>query len=470
MIAKYLMAFAVALSAAWGQTTPTARAISEHITADDLKADVSFLASDALEGRGTPSRGLDIASEFIAAQFRRAGLEPAGNDGYFQKGDFLKITPRRTGFSLVFRFGAKTLVVPASGVDILVPARINILGSPAVKVGAPAQVTPMAEPDKKGRVIISEQGTGYRMALAESPALLVLLNAPPEDELPRAILRRVGAPLPQVPVVVIRDAAVRKALRAAKAIRVSARMGTPATEPVTLRNVIGVLKGAEGPLRDSYLLLTAHYDHLGLRSAGSGDRVYNGANDNASGSAALVEIARALSALPSAPARSIIFAALFGEELGALGSRYYVERPPVPLEKTVADINLEQLGRTEATGRANLLQFNLTGSDLSTLGEQFAKAAPECGVQVVNDRKRGDEYFDRSDNISFSRAGMPSTTVSVTYEFPDYHGLGDEWPKINYNNMQQVACGVAVSALTIANSPDAPQWNSGNPKSRRYIK
>jgi Zn-dependent M28 family amino/carboxypeptidase len=283
-------------------------------------------------------------------------------------------------------------------------------------------------------------------------------------------LRRAGAPLPQVPVVVIRDGAARQALRAATAIRVSARMGAPAVEPVTLRNVVGVLRGAEGPLRDSYLLLTAHYDHLGLRAAGSGDRIYNGANDNASGSAALVEIARALSSLPSPPARSIIFAALFGEENGALGSRYYVERPPIPLEKTVADINLEQLGRTDDTEGAKLLQFNLTGYGFSTLGEQFAKVAPECGVQVVNDRKRGDEYFERSDNISFSRAGMPSTTVSVSYEFPDYHGLGDEWPKISYNNMQQVACGIAVGVLSIANLPDPPHWNSGNQKSRRYIK
>jgi hypothetical protein len=470
MITRYLLACALALSAASGQTTPAARAISERITADDLKADVSFLASDALEGRGTPSRGLDIASEFIAAQFRRAGLEPAGNDGYFQTADFVKITPRRTGFSLVFRLAAKTLVVPPSGADILIPARVNIPGGPAIKVGAPAQLTPMAESRKRGRVVISEQGAGFRMAFAENPAMLVLLSAPPDEELPRSILRRAGAPLPQVPVVVIRDAAARQALRAAASIRVSARMAAPVVEAVTLKNVVGVLRGAEGPLRDSYLLLTAHYDHLGLRAAGSGDRVYNGANDNASGSAALIEIARALSKLPSPPARSIIFAALFGEENGALGSRYYVERPPIPLEKTVADINLEQLGRTDDTEGVKLLQFNLTGYDFSTLGEQFAKVAPECGVHVVNDRKRGDAYFERSDNISFSRAGMPSTTVSVSYEFPDYHGLGDEWPKISYNNMQQVTCGIAISVLSIANSPDPPHWNSGNQESRRYIK
>jgi hypothetical protein len=304
-----------------------------RIAANDLKADVSFLASDELEGRATPSKGLDIAAEFIASQFRRAGLGPAGDDGYFQT-----------------------------------------------------------------------------------------------------------APLPGQ------------------------------LKPVTARNVAGILRGADPALKDTYLVLTAHYDHLGILANGEGDRIYNGANDDASGTASLIEIAQALMALPTKPKRSIVFIALFGEELGGIGSQYYVRHPLFPLAKTIADVNLEQLGRTDDSEGTKLLQFNLTGFDYTTMAETFQKAAGEVGVRAVNDARNSHIYFGRSDNVSFANAGVPSTTVSVTYMFPDYHAVGDEWPKLDYDNMAKVDCALALAAFRLADSLDAPAWNAANPRTARYVK
>src|SRR5204862_3146779 len=135
----------------------------------------------------------------------------------------------------------------------------------------------------------------------------------------------------------------------------------------------------------TYVLITAHYDHLGVRGSGPGDHIFNGANDDASGTASILEIARTLAALPARPKRSLVFIALFGEEMGLLGSRYYAEHPVFPPAKTVADLNLEQVGRTDdVTGpRAGLL--NATGFDYTDMIGAVATAGEEFGIKVVKD-------------------------------------------------------------------------------------
>jgi hypothetical protein len=135
----------------------------------------------------------------------------------------------------------------------------------------------------------------------------------------------------------------------------------------------------------------------------------------------------------------------------------------------VADINLEQLGRTDDTEGPRVLAFNLTGFDYSDIAATFAKAGAQTGVQVVKHEKNSDAFFSRSDNATFADAGIPSTTLSVAYVYPDYHGLGDEWQKLDYDNMAKVDVTVALGVLDMANSAQAPQWNKENPKAARYV-
>jgi Zn-dependent M28 family amino/carboxypeptidase len=287
---------------------------------------------------------------------------------------------------------------------------------------------------------------------------------------PAACLREVAGAASSVPILVVGDPAIRSELAGMKEATVSVHIGAPTAQPVKLRNVAGLLRGSDPALKDTYVMITGHYDHLGVRGSGEGDHIYNGANDDASGTASVIEISNALAEMPERPRRSIVFMALFGEEVGGLGSRFYCRHPIFPIAKTVADINLEQLGRTDDTEGPRPLQFNLTGFDYTNIAAAFSAAGEEAGIKVVKHEKNSDAFFSRSDNVAFAEVGIPSTTLSVSYVFPDYHQPGDEWQKLDYGNMAKVDVAVAVGILKIAENPESPRWNKDNPKATRYIK
>jgi Zn-dependent M28 family amino/carboxypeptidase len=213
------------------------------------------------------------------------------------------------------------------------------------------------------------------------------------------------------------------------------------------------------------VLLTAHYDHMGLADSGE-DRVYNGANDNGSGTVSVIEIASALASLPQRPRRSIVFMTFFGEEEGLLGSAYYARHPVFPLAKTVADINLEQLGRTDASEGKQVNTATFTGFEYSDVPEIFRRAGQAVGIKVYEMPNGGDEYFNRSDNLGLAEHGVPAHTAVVAAEFPDYHAVGDEWQKIDYDNMARVDRMLALGMLMIADNPQPPKWNAE--KAGRY--
>jgi len=189
----------------------------------------------------------------------------------------------------------------------------------------------------------------FRRPISTRPLVIVLSDEPaPASQ--EARLRDASASVSGAhPVIVVWDEALRTAIIAAKDGTVSLKIPPPTSVPVRLRNVAGVLRGSDPSLKETCVLVTAHYDHLGVRSAGDGDHIYNGANDDASGTGSVIEIAVALASLSQKPRRSIVFMTFFGEEIGLLGSKYYSRHPLFPLAKTVAQINLEHLGRTDGT-------------------------------------------------------------------------------------------------------------------------
>jgi hypothetical protein len=323
----------------------------DKISANSLRGHLSFIASDLLEGRGTPSRGLDLAAEYIAAQFRRAGLEPAGDDGFFQTADW----------------------------NVIRPVRNNP-------------------------------------------------NAPPP-----------AAPAADAP-------------------------------PVKVRNVVGILRGSDPQLKDTYILITAHYDHLGIRENAEGDKIFNGANDDGSGTVSVMELATAFAAMKERPKRSLVFMTFFGEERGLVGSRYYGAHPIFPIEKTVADINLEQVGRTDDTEGPQVSAAAVTGFDFSDVGTILQKAGEMTGVKIFKHPTNSDRYFGASDNQALADQGVPAHTISVAYQYPDYHRASDHWDKVDYDNMAKVDRTVALAVLTIANNPQEPKWNEANPKTAKYVK
>ena len=445
-----------------------------RLSADALKADVSFLASDALRGRGTPSPGLEIAGEFIASQFRRAGLEPVGDDGYFQTAAFESVNPNPEGlaFTIVSERGAVS--AKGTAMAILQASAVDLRKAAVVKVGA-GELAGVTREQVDGKVLAIDSVDGQNLVIVLRqlpvlvaklrPALVVLLPKAglPSDMPPR--VREVSTGTAVVPVMVIWDEDVRAAL--SPEASVSVHIAAPLVVPVKLRNLIGVLRGSDPALRDTYVLVTAHYDHLGVRGTGEGDRINNGANDDASGTASVIEIANTLASLAARPKRSIVFMAFFGEEQGLLGSRYYAAHPVFLLAKTVADFNLEHMGRTDVDGGTSVGLVNVTGFDYSTVTDAVVKAGTQVGVKVVKNERLNERIFNGSDNYSLAEAGVPAHSMSVGYIFPDYHKPGDEWTKLDYANMALVDRAVAVYA--VADSTEAPQWKD-IPQTQKYIK
>ena len=465
---------ALALGPVCGQALPPVAPIAARVTANGLKADVSFLASDALEGRGTPSRGLDIAAEFIASEFRRAGLDPAGDDGYFQTAEFEQVTASDQGLTLAAEANGETVRAQAGSVRLLVAAGGDCDRLPVVRATAdqPAALESLARGAARGKALVVEVGEGrrpqmrrvFQLADRLEPEMVLFLGKLDSGPGQAERLRQASDREPLKPWVSTSDAAFRKAVLAPGA-RVSAHIPAPKATPVKLRNVIGVLRGGDAGLRDSYVLVTAHYDHLGV----AGGDVYNGADDDASGTASVIEIAEALAGLAERPRRSVVFATFFGEELGEWGSRYYVAHPVFPLAKTAADINLEQLGRTDEVGvGVQLGQFYLTGFDFTDLPPVFRKAGEPFGIRVVNDEKHSNQYFPQSDNYPFAEAGVPSTTAAVAFQFSDYHQPGDKWPKLDYDNMARVVRAIALAVWEVASRPETPAWNPNNPGTESF--
>lgn len=460
---------------AFAQTPTIEQQIGARISAQALTADVSFLASDALQGRGTPSPGLETAGEFIASQFRRAGIQPAVGGEYFQNAPYNQVTANFDGFRLSVAVAGAEHRAEAAAVMLLDPAARDLDKVPAV-IAAVNDVQALTPEQVRGKVLIlDEAGPRLPAPVVQrlQPALILLLPANGRPPRPAAMLREVTGAEP-VPTLFVWDAEMRKVLTAKPAppdVTVSVHIAAPAAVlPARQRNVIGILRGSDPQLADTYVMLTAHYDHLGMRPDGEGDVIFNGANDDASGVACLLEIAHALASLPERPKRSIVFMAVYGEEGGLMGSRYYARHPVFPLAKTVADLNLEQLGRTDDVTGPRVGVLNLTGFDYTSFATTLQKAGEAFGIQLQKDDKASDPFFARSDNQAFADAGIPSHTASVGYVFPDYHRVTDEWQKLDYENMAKVARTIALAAYRVADDVAVPVWSVENPKTAPYRK
>lgn len=494
-----LIICSLSLGAQQPALTRDVRAALGRVSADSLRGHLSFIASDALEGRNTPSRGLDLAAEYIAAQFRRAGLEPAGDDSYFQTANWLTTDRDMDAFKLEIRSGRETLAIAKSQVSFSIDAALSLKQSPLFKIdfkdsgtlaaltndqlGGRVVITEMpdmrrAEPSLRGELFRAQNEFMNRMIDLKASLIISLdRNASvgsgaasrlidPENRRPSF-----GSP---VAVITVHDSRLVKLYDSMKPgptpADLSLQLDAAVEKPVKLRNVIGVLRGSDPALRDSFVLVTAHYDHLGIRPGMPDDNIFNGANDDGSGTVSVIEVASALATLKRRPRRSVVFMTFFGEEKGLLGSRYYGRHPVFPIETTVADVNLEQVGRTDSSEGPQVSNATLTGFDYSDVGRIFQRAGELTGVKVYKHEQNSDAFFSRSDNQALADQGVPAHTLCTAFVYPDYHGAGDHWDKIDYANMQKVDRMVALALVMIANNPEAPKWNEANSKAARYLK
>ena len=464
------------------------QAVLDQISAASLRGHLSFIASDMLEGRFTPSRGLDIAAEYIAAQFRRAGLEPAGDDGYFQTAEMQELEPAKTGTEITIEQDGQVMPIARENIT---PRFHNALDVSAKIYKASLEnekaLDHLQPEDVRDRVLIvrlpefngpeasqaaRQYGTLLGVLRRVKPKLTLMLSLSGMAELDSTLINT-GAQRFDEPVIVVRGAEVARWYESLPngptGATISVRLPSATEVQVKVRNVIGLLRGSDPILKDTYVLVTAHYDHLGLNLEGSGDRIFNGANDDGSGTVSVIELASALAALQPRPRRSLVFLTFFGEEEGTLGSLYYAKHPVFPIAKTVGDVNLEQVGRTDAIDGIKRAQVTLTGFDYSDLPRAFRAAGSRTGVRVLSDASDGESFYSRSDNAPLADQGIPAHTFAVAFEFPDYHRVSDKWQKIDYDNMAKVDRMIALGLILLAQNPEPPKWNKDNPNAARYL-
>jgi Zn-dependent M28 family amino/carboxypeptidase len=237
------------------------------------------------------------------------------------------------------------------------------------------------------------------------------------------------------------------------------RVPTTTSDESATWNAVGVLKGSDPRAAAQVIMLSAHLDHLGVRESLTGDKIFNGADDDASGCVAVLEMARVL-ASGKRPKRTIYFVCFGSEERGGLGSKYFIAHPPVPLEQIVADITFEMLGRPDAKVAAGTLW--LTGFERSTLGPELAKQ----GASLVADPHPEQNFFQRSDNYPLALRGVIAHTISSFGLHTDYHRVSDEVGKIDFPFMTSSLNSLVKPIQWFANSDFRPAWLPGKAPTR----
>jgi hypothetical protein len=469
------------------------QSVLSAISANELKGDLSFLASDLLQGRYTPSPGLEIAAEFIASKFRAAGLEPGGDQDYFQVAEMVDRRMPPAQSAMTFE-GPQEINLSADAITVVNSVQAaKIEKAPVLFVGEkdPAKLKGLSlaghaivvrQPDfvhmsNDERPVVYDKMRAFDRAVAASGAAIeVSISATkPRSAGARLILPDRQAHVAPSVIVTSEQLWTQGAIEGAT---LSFDVPAPIDQKARVKNVIGILRGSDPALKSTCVMLTAHYDHIGTIETGAalsqstkgkdGDVIYNGANDDGSGTVSVIEIAQAISRLTPHPKRSVVFMTFFGEERGELGSQYYGAHPVFPIDKTVADVNLEQVGRTDSTVGKQLNNASLTGFDYSTLTRFFQEAGRATGIKIYKDAQASDAYFVRSDNAAMAEQGVPAHTLTVAFDYPDYHALGDEWQKVDYANMAKVDRMIALGLLNIANSAVAPEWDAKNPKTKPF--
>jgi Zn-dependent M28 family amino/carboxypeptidase len=231
---------------------------------------------------------------------------------------------------------------------------------------------------------------------------------------------------------------------------------------VNAPNVVGILEGSDPTLKNEYIVYSAHMDHVGVGTPVNGDSIYNGADDDASGTVAVIEAAEAFAQLEPRPKRSMIFLTVSGEEHGLWGSSYFADHPPVPVGQIVANLNLDMVGRN---WKDTISVIGREHSDLGTTLDRVAARHADLRMQPVGDLWPEERFFFRSDHYNFAKKGVP-ILFFFNGTHPDYHKPGDEPHKIDAEKQARVVKLVFYLGLEVANAAQRPQWR---PESYREI-
>ncbi len=495
----------------------TARGV-DTISAAQLRDYLSFIASDEMEGRDTPSRGLDTTAKFIAMNLSRWGFKPAGDNGSF----FQRIALRRDQLD-----GARSTAEINGhkfnfGDDFLPNAVAAALNGPLVYVGngwvlKSKNIDAYQGVDVKGKIMVV-LGQGFPKGVttadlrsgtpgvdwfnpllyAQQHGALGVLTIPDATitqnweqqrqramQTARAVVEKfqTNAPVSNVTMSVkMANALLEGEKFDAATLIARAQTGEPvpafdlnssenvsitiAVKPdhPTTQNIVAVWEGGATVLKNEYVALGAHYDHVGICAPGTADPICNGADDDGSGTTALLGMAEAISHAKARPKRSVLFVWHCGEEKGLWGSRYFTEYPTIPLAQIVTQLNIDMIGRSKKDGDTEPLNKDLSGPNqiyvigskmMSTELGELTESVNKSFLNLQFDFRYDDpvdpnRFFFRSDHYNYARKGIP-----IVFFFDgvheDYHRPGDEPQKIDYQKMEKVTRTVYLMLWEVAN-------------------
>jgi Zn-dependent M28 family amino/carboxypeptidase len=518
------------VAAAAQQSTPSTTTAARAARAVDprvLQAHTEFLADDAVEGRRPGTRGGELAAKYIAAQFRRLGLEPAGDSGtYYHQVPIITLTPKPTvtvlgpsPVALTYRddyvlwsmrnqptasakgdlvFVGYGIVAPENGwndyegIDARNKIVVALVNDPGLRDSTIFRgpiltyygrwTYKIEEARRQGAsgillvhttesatypwTTVQSSWTGPQVRIEEPPTSLLVAGWLSEEAAGR-LFSTGGHDLSR-----LTDDAARRGFRPVPlSVGLEATVQSEISRSET-SNVLGRLPG-RGALASEAVMIAGHYDHFGISTPVNGDSIYNGAEDNASGTASVLAAAEALARSGARPGRSIVFTAFTAEESGLLGSQAFVVKPTIPLSRIAAILNLDVMNLYGRTRDVSAL-----GLDQSSLGAVFENAAAAEGlrVSVNHDALLKGSYF-RSDHFPFARAGVPGTSIQNgeayigqpanygkkkkdEYTEKRYHQPSDEvLPWFTYDGAAQQLRVIVRTAVAVADAPRQPTWN-----------
>ncbi len=453
------------------------------ITPDRIRRHIEILADDSMEGRATPSPGLERAAGYVAGEFRRLGLRPAGGAGGYEQRWGVSRWVIDTAASRIELAGPGWRADPRLGTDVrYVGGTVAGRDREAATVVLDRWPTPTAatDPRLRDRVVVlpvdysrplpADLAERVEQIAARARAVLLLSN---RDSATFAARLRAAAqprltpdhPVPGegAPVLELHRRALAAGDRdlGAPGVRARVRLVRTYLTRAAVPNLVGVLEGSDPSLRDEYVAISAHVDGVGIRP-GALDSINNGADDNASGLAALLAIAEAFNEPAVRPRRSLLFLAPSGEEQGLWGSAHFVANPPVPLGRIVALLNMDLIGRNWTDS------VIVVGPAFSTLGKTLRRVVdrhPELGMAPIADRWPEERIFYRSDHYHFARRGVP-ILFFTSGTHPDYHQPTDSPDRVDAEKASRLARLVYHVVAAVANEPDRPRWS---PESYRTI-
>lgn len=506
----------------------------DQISEAQMRAFLTFISSDEMEGRDTPSRGLDTTAKFIAMNLGRWGFKPAGDEGSYLQ----HIALRRDRLDVAqtkVELNGQTLIAGDDYIPTTVAGKVSgqLLFAGNGWYIKSKNLDPYKEIDAKGKIAVifatpnalprgvrfgelGKQGEDWLnpgdnarkhgvAALIYVPDFQYVANwdrnrARTMERGATIVEKFVKAAAAAVPAIVaspkFAGALFQNERQGANSLFEQTLIGGEAVtapfllnadkqitinvgvrnETVGTQNVVAVWEGSDPLLKDEYVALGAHYDHVGICAPGAADQICNGADDDGSGTTALLAMAEALCHAASRPKRSVLFVWHCGEEKGLWGSQYFTDNPTIPLDRIVTQLNIDMIGRSKKEGDSNPRNRTLTGpndiyvighammsTELGELSEAVNKSYLNLGYDFrYDDPQDPNRFFFRSDHYNYARKGIP-IIFFFDGEHEDYHRPSDQVEKIDFQKMEKVARTIYVTMWEIANRATRPKVDKGVP-------